>query len=289
MRQIWCDIKSYMCRMKPCVKQADVSSTFGHLPDVCVIFFFFFWGDVIARLPGSIHLSLNLYVGKWKAHHASSIPHSADLALWQTLQDEFISAESLHLWEIYEDVSFNWGPPSEVSSTLCAIDRRWHFIRWLFNLGAWQKSGTVMRLLPPHPHSRKQLLWTLSGFYLSSPKELWSRPSCFLSVNTCWNSLNHGAFDTLMRSVSGGERVEELCVCVSPKKNELVSEGIDRSLRSSCFAERCYVYYVYCGTYCCSSWPMHSYCRKSWIKTQKTAKRLFVHVCKYISDADVGA
>lgn len=77
-----------------------------------VFFFsFFFWGNVIACLPGSIHLSLNLYVGKWKAHHASSIPHSADSALWQTLQDEFISAESLHLWEIYEDVSFNWGPP----------------------------------------------------------------------------------------------------------------------------------------------------------------------------------
>lgn len=159
MRLIWCDSKSYMCRMKPRVKQTNVSSALGHLSDVCISFVFcFFWGDVIARLPGSIHLSLNLYIGKWKAHHASSVPSSADSALWHTLQDEFISAEPLHLWEIYEDVSFNWGPPSEVSSTLCVIDRRWHFIRWLFNLRAWQKSGTVRRLSPPRPLSRKQLL-----------------------------------------------------------------------------------------------------------------------------------
>lgn len=54
-----------------------------------------------------------------------------------TRQDGFILATPVYLW----DVSFNWDP--EVSLAACFIDCWWQFISWVFNLCAWQNSGTV--------------------------------------------------------------------------------------------------------------------------------------------------
>lgn len=202
-----------------------------------------------------------------------SWPYFADSAVCNFFKNEFILAKLVYLWNIYEDVSFNWD--HEVSLMVCFIDCWWHFISWVFNLCAWQKSSTVMRQLACSKndiiycpqfqfliflHSRTIGLALLSLFvYMREPFKSWSS----------WH------FDVFC--VSQGKNVRRT-FCLSP--NKCVPEAVDHKLSLSRFSECCYVYYVYCCTYWCSGCPMHSCCRNRdiWHESAKRLHILYVYV-----------